>query len=625
MRSKFKKCKLGTLISEISDRNNRNQSDRVYSVTNSKGFIQSTDYFDKEVFSKDISNYKIVKQYQFAYNPSRINVGSIAYLQEQDDVVVSPLYVVFSCTDDLVPEYLLKFIKSPIGLTNVKNKTRGSVRESLNYKTLSDIEIPLPTVVEQLKIATILGKVESLIRRRKESIDLLDEFLKSIFEDMFGDPAKNEKGWETSTLKNLAKIRIGPFGSLLHQEDYVTDGIPLVNPSHIISGKIVVDWDLTITAEKIRLLSAYVLEENDVILARRGEMGRCAVVTKKEAGYLCGTGSIFIRPEESLNSVFLHNIISSAPIRLFLGNSAKGSTMKNLNSGIVENLKIPFPPIKIQNEFAAIVEKTQTLKARFQSILNDLEELYASLSQRAFNGELDLTAVEIDDTLLPEDKKEETTISIPPDIQKAIALSDKINKQFDGINRITKVPSALTKQLEQWNKLQDQFKNITKLPEAFLQAQKNIERIQEAIDISKSGTRKIIVEEEIGFNWAVLANRIKERYKDRHFNFEMLHSFIQKAKLAKATPYYASEELKINPRLNDAEDLKSFIQTAIQNIEMDEKQQRQTNPFLRLTQFFYNAEEENFTLSLHNEDFKLIKDKTARQRSGIYFSLATEV
>ena len=80
MRSRFKKHKLGTLISEISNRNNRNQIDKVYSVTNSEGFIQSTDYFDKEVFSRDISNYKIVKQYQFACNPSRINVGSRADL-----------------------------------------------------------------------------------------------------------------------------------------------------------------------------------------------------------------------------------------------------------------------------------------------------------------------------------------------------------------------------------------------------------------------------------------------------------------------------------------------------------------------------------------------------------------
>lgn len=189
-------------------------------------------------------------------------------------------------------------------------------------------------------------------------------------------------------MKNYAKVRIGPFGSLLHREDYVLNGVPLVNPSHISEGKIVVDSELTISPKKMTELSAYVMHEGDVVLGRRGEIGRCAVVTRKEDGYLCGTGSIFIRPTEKLNPIFLYNIISSASMRKVLENSAKGITMKNLNSGIIENLKIPVPPIELQTQFAQIVKKTEALKCQYQQSLQELENLYGSLSQKAFRGEL---------------------------------------------------------------------------------------------------------------------------------------------------------------------------------------------------------------------------------------------
>lgn len=267
-----------------------------------------------------------------------------------------------------------------------QNKTTGI--HNLNLEKYLQEKVALPPLPDQLHIANLLSKAENLIAQRKESIRLLDEFLKSTFLEMFGDPVRNEKGWNKAELKNYAKVRIGPFGSLLHREDYVQNGIPLVNPSHIGEGKISIDPELTISKDKMKELSAYVMKKGDVVLGRRGEVGRCAVVTKKEDGYLCGTGSIIIRPTEKLNPIFLYNIISSASIRKVLENSAKGITMKNLNSGIIENLKIPVPPLALQTQFAHIVSTTEALKSQYQQSLQELENLYGSLSQKAFKGEL---------------------------------------------------------------------------------------------------------------------------------------------------------------------------------------------------------------------------------------------
>ena len=270
----------------------------------------------------------------------------------------------------------------------ITNMGNHALVNNVSLTDLRKLTLKVPEYPDQLHIANLLSKAENLIAQRKESIRLLDEFLKSTFLEMFGDAVKNEKKWSKLELKNYAKVRIGPFGSLLHREDYVQNGVPLVNPSHIVEGKISIDPELTISKSKMKELSAYVMHEGDVVLGRRGEIGRCAVVTKKEDGYLCGTGSIFIRPTAELNPIFLYNIISSTSMRKVLENSAKGITMKNLNSGIIENLKIPVPSIELQTQFAQIVEKTEALKTQYQQSLQELENLYGSLSQKALRGEL---------------------------------------------------------------------------------------------------------------------------------------------------------------------------------------------------------------------------------------------
>ncbi len=282
--------------------------------------------------------------------------------------------------------FLGKFLQTQFAF--LRTKTTGATIPHINRKSLEDLLIPELNISDQIQIANILSKAEILIEQRKQSIALLDELLKSSFLEMFGDPVRNEKGWNKSALKEFARIRIGPFGSLLHRKDYVQNGVPLVNPSHISDGKIIIDSELTISKEKMKELSTYIMFEGDVVLGRRGEIGRCAVVTKNENGFLCGTGSIFIRPSNKLKPIYLYNVISSSSMRKVLENLAKGITMKNLNSGIVEELKIPVPPIELQTKFAQLVEKTETLKEQYKSSLQELENLYGSLSQLAFKGEL---------------------------------------------------------------------------------------------------------------------------------------------------------------------------------------------------------------------------------------------
>ena len=127
MKSNFPIIELGKHVRQTSQRNRTAADIEVFSVTNSEGFTRSTDYFSKEVFSKDVSNYKVVCPGQFAYNPSRINVGSIDYLRHSSPVLVSPLYIVFECEKGIDSDYLLRYLKSSWGNAQIRANTEGAV------------------------------------------------------------------------------------------------------------------------------------------------------------------------------------------------------------------------------------------------------------------------------------------------------------------------------------------------------------------------------------------------------------------------------------------------------------------------------------------------------------------
>ncbi|MYH87095.1 MAG: restriction endonuclease subunit S [Acidimicrobiaceae bacterium] len=217
---------------------------------------------------------------------------------------------------------------------------------------VAEIEIPLPQIEEQRRIAAVLDAAEALRAKRRQALAKLDELPRAVFHEMFGDPVRNERGWPLHTLRDVClKIQIGPFGSLLHKSDYVEGGIPLVNPMHIVGGTIQPHREQTISLQKYAQLKVYCMEVGDVVMGRRGEMGRVAIVSECEAGFLCGSGSLYMRPDPgSVTSPYMAAALSSARGRRHLENSAQGVTMLNLNSEIVGGFELGLPPIELQRE-----------------------------------------------------------------------------------------------------------------------------------------------------------------------------------------------------------------------------------------------------------------------------------
>ena len=154
-KDEWKEIKLGNFLEEKSERNTKN-IDLVLSVTNKFGFVTQVEYFDKSVASDNTANYKIVRKGNFAYNPSRINVGSIALLESYEIGILSPMYVVFECLENLDNRFLKFWFQSHIFMGNLPKYLAGSVRESLNFNDMKTISIKLPNLKEQQKIAEVL-------------------------------------------------------------------------------------------------------------------------------------------------------------------------------------------------------------------------------------------------------------------------------------------------------------------------------------------------------------------------------------------------------------------------------------------------------------------------------------
>ena len=278
--------------------------------------------------------------------------------------------------------FLLYILQSSVVREQAEKKKQGVAQLNLSLKDIGDFIIPDIPLEEQQCIVDSLDKVSNLISLRKQQLSKLDELVKSRFVEMFGDVINNDRNWPMATMGDVAEIKIGPFGTLLHKEDYIVGGHALVNPSHIVDGKISVDISLTISDEKYEELSAYHLKIDDIVLGRRGEMGRCAVV--KEEGLLCGTGSLIIRPNDRLKPYFLQTIISNPTYKKIIEDKAVGVTMMNLNVPIVESLRVPMLPIALQNDFISFMEQVDKSKFEIQKSLEKLETLKKALMQKYF-------------------------------------------------------------------------------------------------------------------------------------------------------------------------------------------------------------------------------------------------
>ena len=352
--------RLGDYIKEYSVRNKLDEEIPVYSVTNSNGFCR--DYFGKEVASNNKRTYKVVPRNAFAYNPSRINVGSVDYQHYEDRVIVSPLYNVFTVDEKILPQYLYFYLKSPNTIKRIRTVASGSVRDNLKLSMLCEFPIQVPSINRQQNIIEILEKTQRIIDEKNDELEKLGNLIKARFVEMFENDNMNEK-----TIEDVAS-----FCSRGKSPKYVTESkLKVINQACIY-------WD-RFKFENVKYNEEdydgdRIISNNDLLICSTGTgtLGRCNIFRVPDnSRYMADSHVTIIR----LNGHILPEVFKAwferprTQEKLY-SDCVSGSTNQiELSKEKLKNMNILVPPINLQKQFAAFV--AQVDKSKF-TLSNEL-------------------------------------------------------------------------------------------------------------------------------------------------------------------------------------------------------------------------------------------------------------
>lgn len=355
------KKRLGDYIQEYSVRNKSGEDIPVYSITNSQGFCR--DYFSKEVASKDKTSYKIVPRGCLAYNPSRINVGSVDWQRDEERVIVSPLYNVFSVSPEIDQQYLYYYLKSSATLYRIKEVATGSVRDNLRLSMLYDFMIELPSLDVQRQIVSNLDLLASIIRQRNQQLTKLDELIKARFVEMFENNTYPKV--KVSTVCDFITKGTTPPNDLI-SEEYSSDKVPYLKVYNLsFNGELLFDTAPQYISENIHngMLARSKVYPNDVLMNIVGPpLGKFSLVTDEFPEWNINQAIAIFRAKEKINPKYLLSALMQPEVLNPFLRQAVGIRQLNLSLSQCRDLEIFLPPLSLQNQFADFVAEVDKSK-----------------------------------------------------------------------------------------------------------------------------------------------------------------------------------------------------------------------------------------------------------------------
>ncbi|RRA98627.1 restriction endonuclease subunit S [Larkinella rosea] len=511
------------------------------------------------------------------------HLGKVGIVEDIDTDVIHGMNLLLLKADSkrAFPKYLYYYFTT----TDFKRKlipiTKKSVNQaSFNISDLKEIEIPLPSYADQIRIAHLLEKIEVLIADRKRSIELLEELVKAAFYQLFGDPVKNEKGWKKERLNNITKIGTGGTPSRANESEYYNGDTPWVKTTEV-NGKYIFNTEEKITERALNDTNCRVYPINTILLAMYGQGKTRGNVGLLKIEAATNQACAAILPSSSLNELFSFHFLRNS--YLAIRSLGRGGNQENLNLSIVGNIEIFIPPLDLQDQFASIAQKIEAIKNEQETQVMVMEELYASISQKVFAGGLELSRIPIDEALLPKEI-----------IINQSAIVEDAGKEEDA--------SPIIKE------------EYVPQPQKGKAGQAEGPKEAPKSSIVKDSKRSSPVSWNT-VSYKEVSTYIGQHFGQHYFNTEMLLRYLEEER-GIFVHYFTSAEQKKSPQYEQADDFLSFVSGALTG----------QHTFLQLEQVFYNAETENIPgISFTINDLETLASKTKKERSGIYFRIKDEV
>jgi type I restriction enzyme S subunit len=401
-----------------------------------------------------------------------------------------------------VPYYVFQMLKSPQGQIQILKDFRGAAIGGISRGFIKRAKIPLPVLNDQIRIAHLLERVEILIAQRKAQLKQLDKLLESVFFNMFGDPVGNKKQWNKDPLgKLLSRVDSG-WSPKCESVSANNDQWAVLKLGAISSG-IFKQEENKAMLPNVEPKIQHEVKAGDLLFTRKNTYDLVA-----STAFVHGTRSKLLLPDlifrlvikdhNKIHPIYLWKLLSFPSQRKTIQSLANGAagSMPNISKANLKEALVPVPEIEQQLKFVEVVNKIEKVKTSLKSTLRDLNQLYGSLNQKAFKGELDLSAVP-----LPEKSDEITELSDNESteinklqkklerISKPLKRFEKITKSFEQIERISKPLKQfeqITKSFEQVERITKPLKHLDQITKSFEQVERITKPLKHLDQITKS-------------------------------------------------------------------------------------------------------------------------------------------
>ena len=385
---------LGDFIRQVDLRNTDGKEENLLGVSVQKMFIPSI----ANTVGTDFTKYKVVKRGQFTYIPDTSRRGDkigIALLTDYGEGLVSNIYTVFEVKDEneLLPEYLMLWFSRPEFDRYARFKSHGSVREIMDWDEMCKVELPVPSIEKQRSIVKAYSTITDRIELKRKINDNLEATIQAAFDKAFHDAGVSlpetiikqnrvPQGWTDATVGDFASVQTGPFGSQLHNEDYVESGTPIITVEHM-DGKYIAHRNLPLVSQNdVDRLRKYDLHTGDIVFSRVGSVDRAVMVSQHEDGWLFSGRCLRVRPYDPNTGSYFLWWFNQPVIRQLVTASAVGATMPSINTSILNSIRIVFPQKDIVTQFCKMADSLiEIIATNLEEIrkLNDARE-YIQLS-----------------------------------------------------------------------------------------------------------------------------------------------------------------------------------------------------------------------------------------------------
>lgn len=290
--------------------------------------------------------------------------------------------------------YFAYFLKTNYFKKQLQRLITGSAQLNFGPSHIEQIDVMIPPINTQKQIVEVLDQAQSLIDKRKEQIRLLDDLIESIFYDMFGDPVKNNKGWEVKKLRENISILTDYHANGSYE--ILRENVELLNEESYALMVRTTDLERNNFTDDVKYInkSAYnFLKKSkvyggDIIINKIGSAGKVYLMPNLNRKVSLGMNQFLLRTNEKIKHIYLYTLFNTERGEYMIKSKAKGAVTKTINKKAINDLIIPIPPIQLQNQFAEKVEQIESQKQLLEESLKLLEDNYDSLMQRAFKGEL---------------------------------------------------------------------------------------------------------------------------------------------------------------------------------------------------------------------------------------------